>query len=1089
MWKSKVFAMFAAIAMGIAVFSCKAEIETEYIDKTYAEAVTFTAEDAGEAGVKVTMSTATEKAAIYYTTDGTEPTEESERYTEAVTFSKDTVVKAIAVKAGIENSPVSVANVSIKTKTVEVEKIYAETVTFTAEDAGDAGVKVAMSTATEEAAIYYTTDGTEPTENSERYTEAVTFSKDTMVKAIAVKAGIENSPVSVANVSIKTKTVEVGKIYAEAVTFTAEDAGEEGVKVAMYTATEEAAIYYTTDGTEPTENSERYTEAVTFSKDTVVKAIAVKQGIENSPISVANVSIKTKTVEVEKTVEIEKVYAKAVTFTAEDAGEAGVKVAMSTATEGAAIYYTTDGTEPTENSERYTEAVTFSKDTVVKAIAVKQGIENSPVSVANVSIKTKTVEVEKTVEIEKVYAEAVTFTAEDAGEAGVKVAMSTATEGAAIYYTIDESSESLKYSEPLTFSKDTEIKAFAVKEGIENSPISVAKVSITTKTITEKVYVCAKCQKEYNTAQEAIDCCAETPDTTAPADVTELKATPKDSSVVLTWKDAADDDIFGCLVSWKVESAGRAVFLPLEKDSLIAAKGQQGCVVSGLKNGATYTFTVKTMDTSGNTSGGVEVKAAPKAGETLKISLSVPKEKSNTSVTVTVNIETAAEDVKKVVYKKDGSLIASELLKDSDATEAVKDGSDNKKWTFEIKAADETANGTYAVAALDSDGREETSQIEISNFDFTPPADVEISSGAYSFPLKEIVLKWTNPKDEDFDHVEISYTSTNGTEESEKSKAESVTGTEKTFEGIDGNKESYTYFFVSVDKLGNKSAEKAYKVILAGFVKIPAVSIAGTESWTPGSDVFISGRKLEIASFYMSDHEVTRGEYEAVMGSDPSTATVRGNGHEATADDVKNSPVNNIRWYDAIVYCNTRSIKEGLIPCYKIDGKTEPSEWGEVPKNQYNTWDSSVTCDFTANGYRLPTEAEWEWAARGGKSYTYAGDDDIGNVAWYKDLGVSGTIVVKARKPNGYGLYDMSGNVREWCWDWMADSIGGELDSISVDTPSTGAAAPGSYTKQRVIRGGSWNKEDKYASVNHRESDEPFRRYKDSGFRVVLSAN
>lgn len=97
--------------------------------------------------------------------------------------------------------------------------------------------------------------------------------------------------------------------------------------------------------------------------------------------------------------------------------------------------------------------------------------------------------------VDKVYAEAVTFTAEDAGDAGVKVAMATKTEGAAIYYTVDKSSESLKYSEPLTFSKDTEIKAFAVKEGIENSPISVAKVSIKTKTITEKVYVCAKCQK------------------------------------------------------------------------------------------------------------------------------------------------------------------------------------------------------------------------------------------------------------------------------------------------------------------------------------------------------------------------------------------------------------------------------------------------------------------------------------------------------------------------------------------------------------------------------------------------------------------
>ena len=210
--------------------------------------------------------------------------------------------------------------------------------------------------------------------------------------------------------------------------------------------------------------------------------------------------------------------------------------------------------------------------------------------------------------------------------------------------------------------KDTEIKAFAVKKGIENSPISVAKVSIKTKTITEKVYVCAKCQKEYKTAQEAIDCCAETLDTTAPADVTELVAAAKDSSVVLTWKDATDEDIFGYLVSWKAESTGRAL-VALEKDSLIAAKGQQGCVVTGLTNGTKYTFTVKAMDTSGNTSGGVTVKATPKAGETLKISLSVPEAKSNTSVTVTVNVETAAEKIVDVVYKKTEARLPQSFLR------------------------------------------------------------------------------------------------------------------------------------------------------------------------------------------------------------------------------------------------------------------------------------------------------------------------------------------------------------------------------------------------------------------------------------------
>ena len=691
---------------------------------------------------------------------------------------------------------------------------------------------------------------------------------------------------------------------------------------------------------------------------------------------------------------------------------------------------------------------------------------------------------------DKVYAEAVTFTAEDAGDAGVKVAMATKTEGAAIYYTVEKSSESLKYSEPLTFSKDTEIKAFAVKEGIENSPISVAKVSIKTKTITEKVYVCAKCQKEYKTAQEAIDCCAETLDTTAPADVTELVAAAKDSSVVLTWKDATDEDIFGYLVSWKAESQGRAL-VALEKDSLIAAKGQQGCVVTGLTNGTKYTFTVKTMDTSGNTSGGVTVDATPvvvDSKETMKIALSVPEAKSNTSVTVTVNVETAAEKIVDVVYKKDGTEVASKLLADSSAIPAEKDNTDNKRWTFKITATDETANGNYTVAALDSDGREEAAQITIDNFDFTPPARVTSIKVSYSSEDSSINLSWTNPADSDFDHVEICFVSNDGTSDSEKSETvEVIKGVQTKDFVVDPSKDYYRYYIVTVDTLGNKSSGIPKKVYVAavskipeGFVEIPSASIAGTESWTPSSRVFVSGRKLEIASFYMSDHPVTRGEYKTLMGEDPSYASAYDkDGNKLTGDDaVKNNPVNNISWYDALVYCNTRSIKEGLTPCYEIDGKTAPKDWGSVPTSSDSTW-NAATCDFTADGYRLPTEAEWEWAARGGESYEYAGSDTIGDVAWYgENTNNTGTRDVKTKKANAYGLYDMSGNVWEWCWDWYG--------SISGDTASSGPAS-GSY---RCRRGGSWYYSAGGALVASRSYYDPSGRYSGFyGFRVVRNAN
>ena len=262
------------------------------------------------------------------------------------------------------------------------------------------------------------------------------------------------------------------------------------------------------------------------------------------------------------------------------------------------------------------------------------------------------------------------------------------------------------------------------------------------------------------------------------------------------------------------------------------------------------------------------------------------------------------------------------------------------------------------------------------------------------------------------------------------------------------------------------------------FVKILATSIAGTERWTPSPCVFVSGRAFKIASFYMSDHPVTRGEYKAVMGSDPSTAKAYDkDGNELKGDDnVKNNPVNYISWYDALVYCNTRSIKEKLTPCYTIDGKTNPTDWGEVPTMSVSKW-NDVICNSEADGYRLPTEAEWEWAARGGESYKYAGSDDIDKVAWYKgNTGKTGTRDVKTKKANAYGLYDMSGNVWEYCWDWYG--------SISSDTPASGSAS-GSY---RCLRGGSWGFNASFAQVAYRDYGNPYYRGDFYGFRVVRTA-
>ena len=269
-------------------------------------------------------------------------------------------------------------------------------------------------------------------------------------------------------------------------------------------------------------------------------------------------------------------------------------------------------------------------------------------------------------------------------------------------------------------------------------------------------------------------------------------------------------------------------------------------------------------------------------------------------------------------------------------------------------------------------------------------------------------------------------------------------------------------------------------IVPEGFVLIPA----GT--FQMGSNVGYSDNKpvheVTITKpFYTGKYEVTQAEYEKYCsygGSSPSS----------DKGDGDNYPAYYVSWYDALVYCNKRSMAEGLTPCNSISGSTDPSKWGTVPTSSSNTW-NAVVCNWNANGYRLPTEAEWEYAARAEDntvaSLTYSGTSDVnklGEYAWYSSNSNSKTHEVGTKKANGFGLYDMSGNVWEWCWNWFTNSYDAETEGGSDPTGSSAGSL-------RVYRGGSWCSNSDRCAVSCRSNYYPNYRISHLGFRVVRASS
>ena len=457
------------------------------------------------------------------------------------------------------------------------------------------------------------------------------------------------------------------------------------------------------------------------------------------------------------------------------------------------------------------------------------------------------------------------------------------------------------------------------------------------------------------------------------------------------------------------------------------------------------------------------------------------------------------------------------------------------KWQKECTVSYITAHGTAPAAIIVGEGErltaEQLPELTSSDYFFGGWYDGETRVTAGSYTVKDdvtLTAKWS-------DKCTVSYVTAHG---NAPKSFEVVSGTTLTASNLPALTESgwkflgwYTNSSYGEDKKANAGQSITTSITLYakweeytgpedGFVFVEGGTVVGSADYDNSeynqysTSAFPAGRTVTLSSFYMSNHELTQGEYEiycCYTSSTPSSSYGVG----------ANYPVYYVSWYDAIVYCNLKSIAEGLTPCYSLSGETDPKKWTGIKSSNgkyscsytssNSTW-NSITCNMSANGYRLPTEAEWEYAARGGQktygttafanyfagasttNYSASSNSDLDSVGWYWynicNNGVTGSAAssgnagygtheVKKKAPNALGLYDMSGNVWEWCWDWYSSSVG----SGTVTDPC--GASSGSF---RLLRGGSWDCYADYCSVSYRISYVPNYRYSYYGFRLVRSA-
>lgn len=561
--------------------------------------------------------------------------------------------------------------------------------------------------------------------------------------------------------------------------------------------------------------------------------------------------------------------------------------------------------------------------------------------------------------------------------------------------------------------------------------------------------------------QETID-----EDITPPAVVTEVKVEAKEGKIILTWIDPSDEDFYAAKVSLGIEADENVAYKP----GVLISKDTQKYEVSDLEEEKTYLFKISTIDNNLNESEAVfseKVVYKAKTQEVTKYTCPECKKEYDTA-------EEAANCCKNKREKKSETISAG---------------------TFKIFYFQQSIESIFNYSIVEDEVKTFNSDFKIKDIskDFTG-----FYLNSYSCDSDKLYLFYNRKQVSYTFDLENTGTFADGTNKkvitglygytvNNPVKPTSNTATFRRWSDADGNAVPEIY------GLDNLTFNAIWSGLEEDFVLISSDRVT-TNIFVAGSSFIFASPDfpVNVDSFYMAKNELTYSDWKIVYdwaianGYTFANAGQEGRGEDTDHPLTGNGPVTCINWRDAMVWCNAASEKEGLKPVYYFEGTTDfnqslailrvsegdisHTDLDGVWHERFSAADKAIV-NPNANGYRLPTELEWEFAARGGDSkaeawlYKFAGSDDINDVAWF--VGNSGlwTHDVKTQTPNTAGLYDMSGNVWEWCW-----------------TPELVAGST-----ERYLRGGCWEDPYDYCAITSRSALRNCNQGIDIGFRLARS--